>query len=135
MGVNLKAPFFLSQAAAPFLHEKRGAIINIADVYAGHPLPGYAIYSIAKAGLVAMTRALARELAPEVRVNAVAPGAILWPEQEPDSAARTEILSRVPLGRPGEPDDIARAVLYLARDAGYVTGQVLGVDGGRSLFI
>jgi pteridine reductase len=135
LGVNLKAPFFLCQAAAPFLHEKRGSIINIADIYAERPRPGYCIYSIAKAGLVAMTRALARELAPEVRVNALAPGAILWPEQETNSAGQSEILSRVPLGRTGDPDDIARAALFLARDAGYVTGQVLTVDGGRTLFI
>lgn len=135
IGVNLKAPFFLCQAAAPFLHEKRGAIVNIADIYAERPRPGYAIYSIAKAGLVAMTRALARELAPEVRVNAVAPGAILWPEQETNSAGQAEILSRVALGRMGDPDDIARAALFLSRDANYMTGQVLSVDGGRTLFI
>lgn len=135
LGVNLKAPFFLSQAAAPFLHEKRGAIVNLADIYAERPRQGYAVYSIAKAGLVAMTHALARELAPAVRVNAVAPGAILWPEQETNGTAQAEILARVPLGRTGAPDDIARAVLFLARDADYVTGQVLGVDGGRSLFI
>ncbi|HLF95888.1 MAG TPA: pteridine reductase [Methylococcaceae bacterium] len=135
LGVNLKAPFFLCQAAAPFLHDRRGAIVNIADLYAERPLPGYAIYSIAKAGLVAMTRALAKELAPEVRVNAVAPGAILWPEQETDSARQAEILARVPLRRMGNPEDIARAVLFLARDADYVTGQTLSVDGGRGLFI
>lgn len=134
LGVNLKAPFFLCQAAAPFLHERSGCIVNIADLYAERPQPGYAIYGIAKAGVVAMTRALARELAPQVRVNAVAPGAILWPEQETDSARQAEILSRVALGRMGDPDDIARAVLYLAREAGYVTGQVLTVDGGRTLF-
>lgn len=134
MGVNLRAPFFLCQAAAPQLRAGRGAIVNLVDVYAHRPHPGYSVYGIAKAGLVALTRALARELAPEVRVNAVAPGAILWPA-DATTDDQAEVLARVPFGRAGAPEDIAGAVLFLLRDAGYVTGQVLDVDGGRTLFI
>lgn len=131
---NLKAPFFLCQAALPWLRQRRGSIVNITDVHATRGLPGYAAYSVSKAGLVAMTHCLAKELAPEVRVNAVAPGAILWPERAASDGEKADILARVPLQRPGCPDDIAKAVLYLVRDADYVTGQVLAVDGGRSLF-
>jgi pteridine reductase len=134
MGSNLKAPFFLAQAAAESLTRQRGAIVNIVDVYAERPLKSYPVYSVAKAGLAALTRSLAVELAPDVRVNGVSPGAILWPENEAadDQGA---LLARVPLGRCGAPEDIARAVVFLLRDAPYVTGQVLAVDGGRSLFI
>lgn len=135
MGSNLKAPFFLAQAAAGYLRRQAGCIVNLADVYAERPLRGYAVYSMAKAGLTAMTRALAVELAPEVRVNGVAPGAILWPEPAPDAAGKAEILSRIPLHRTGEPRDIARTVLFLTDDAPYITGQTLAVDGGRSVFI
>lgn len=131
---NLKAPFFLSQAAFPWLRQNRGCIVNLTDIHATRGLPGYAAYSASKAGLVSLTHVLAKELAPEVRVNAVAPGAILWPERPVDEDEKAAILARVPLGRAGDPRDIAKAVLYLARDADYVTGQVLAVDGGRGLF-
>lgn len=130
---NLKAPFFLSQLAAPALAACQGCIVNITDIHGDRPLKHYSVYSISKAGLAMTTRALARELAPEVRVNGVAPGAILWPEAETDEAARAEILARTALKRQGSPEDIARAVLFLLRDAPYVTGQIIAVDGGRSL--
>ncbi|MDX1604664.1 MAG: pteridine reductase [Candidatus Competibacterales bacterium] len=135
LGSNLKAPFFLVQAAAPWLRAMRGSVVNIADIHAERPRAGHPVYSAAKAGLVALTRSLAWELRPAVRVNAVAPGAILWAEQDDDPAARQAILERIPLDRLGTPDDIARAVLFLARDTDYVTGQVLAIDGGRSLFM
>lgn len=131
---NLKAPFFLSQTLWQSLKTKQGCIVNIADIHAETGLPGYPVYSMAKAGLVAMTRILAREMAPEVRVNAVAPGAILWPEQDVAEAERLEILKKVALQRCGEADDIAKAVRFLVGNAGYMTGQVLTVDGGRTLF-
>ncbi|MDH5544325.1 MAG: pteridine reductase [Gammaproteobacteria bacterium] len=129
---NLKAPFFLSQAAAPYLRKGHGVIINIVDIHADKPLKGYPVYCMAKAGLVMMTKALARELGGDIRVNAIAPGAILWPEGI-DEAAKADIVSRTALKRKGDPEDIARAAMYLVRDAGYVTGQILAVDGGRSL--
>ncbi len=132
MGSNLKAPFFLAQAAAAHLRRHRGCIVNLVDIHAERPLRHFPVYSMAKAGLVMMTRALAGELGPEVHVNAVAPGAILWPE-ELDEVTKQRIVSRTFLKRRGEPEDIASAVLYLVRDAGYVTGQVITVDGGRSL--
>jgi pteridine reductase len=135
IGTNLQAPLFLAQTAAPELVRRRGAIVNIVDIHAERPLEGHVVYSIAKAGLVALTRALARELGPRVRVNAVAPGAIAWPEGGTlaDPAIQAEIMRRTPLGRVGAPDDIARAVHFLIADAPYVTGQVLAVDGGRSV--
>jgi len=133
LGANLRAPFFLSQAAAPHLKITRGCIVNIADIHAERPLKNYPVYSIAKAGLVMLTKALAGELGPEVRVNAVAPGAILWPDHEMDTATKQKIISRTFLKRQGDASDIAQAVLYLIRDADYMTGQVLTVDGGRSL--
>ncbi len=133
MDVNLKAPFFLAQAAAPLLAESNGCIVNIADIHADRPLKGYPVYCMAKAGVVMMTRSLARELGPSIRVNAVAPGAILWPEQGLDQAAQESILARTALKRQGKPKDIAGTVLFLIRDAEYITGQVLSVDGGRSL--
>jgi pteridine reductase len=133
LGTNLRAPFFLSQAAAPFLRGTQGCIVNIADIHADRPLKNYPVYSIAKAGLVMLTKALACELGPEVRVNAVAPGAILWPEHGLDEVTKQRIVSRTFLKRQGDPGDIAQAVLFLIRDAGYLTGQVLTVDGGRSL--
>jgi pteridine reductase len=133
MGTNLKAPFFLSQAAAAHLKESRGCIINIVDIHAERPLKHYPVYSIAKAGLVMLTQALACELGPEVRVNAVAPGAILWPEREMDEVTQQRIISRTFLKRQGNPDNIARTVLFLIRDADYTSGQVITVDGGRSL--
>lgn len=132
---NLRGPFFLSRALAPLLTESQGCIINLVDVHADRGLKGYPIYSIAKAGVKMMTTSLARELAPEVRVNGVSPGAILWPEAdaELDHEARQAILSKVPLERTGRPEDIAEAVAFLA-SAEYITGQVLAVDGGRSIF-
>jgi pteridine reductase len=133
LGANLRAPFFLAQAALPHLAASGGSIVNIVDVHAERPLAGHAVYSVAKAGLAMLTRALARELGPEVRVNGVAPGAILWPEAGLPETEREAILARTVLDRLGDPDDIARAVLFLHRDAGYVTGQVLPVDGGQSV--
>ncbi len=130
--VNARAPLFLAQAAAPHLRAAGGAIVNLADLHAGRPLAGHPLYSAAKAALVSLTRSLALELAPRVRVNAVAPGAILWPEHGKDAAARQAILEATALGRIGEADDIAAAVRFLlSADAGYITGQVLHVDGGR----
>ncbi|HWA39540.1 MAG TPA: pteridine reductase [Burkholderiales bacterium] len=135
MGSNLRAPLFIAQQAAPKLAERQGAIVNIVDIHAERPLKGYPVYSIAKAGLAALTRALASELAPKVRVNGVAPGAIAWPEDgQFDAAERARILATTPLARIGTPEDIAQAVHFLAC-APYVTGQVVAVDGGRSLFL
>jgi pteridine reductase len=133
MGSNLKAPFFLARHAADLLRASRGAIVNMVDIHADRPLLRHPIYCMAKAGNAMMVKALARELGPEVRVNGVAPGAILWPEAEISDEGKQEILARTALKRPGAPDDIARAVLFLFRDARYVTGQVLTVDGGRTL--
>lgn len=132
IGSNLKAPFFLSQAAAPHLKKSNGCIINIADIHADRPLKSFPIYSMAKAGLVMMTKSLAGELGPEIRVNAVAPGAILWPENL-DEVAKQRIVSRTFLKRQGEPNDISKTILYLINNADYVTGQIITVDGGRSL--
>ncbi len=132
MGSNLKAPFFLAQAAAPYLAKHQGCIINIADIHADRPLKAHPIYSTAKAGLVMLTKALAVELGPDVRVNAVAPGAIMWP-MNIDQVTKQRIISRTVLKRKGEPNDVAKAILYLIKDAGYMSGQVLTVDGGRSL--
>jgi pteridine reductase len=135
MGSNLRAPLFLAQEAAPVLKKQRGAIVNVADIHAERPLKGYVVYSIAKAGLAALTRSLALELGPEVRVNAVAPGAIAWPEDgqfPPEERAR--ILAGTPLERLGAPAEVARAVHFLAT-APFLTGQVLAVDGGRSVFL
>ena len=128
---NARAPFFLAQAAAPALRAARGAIVNLADIHGERPLRDHAPYCMAKAALIMLTRALALELAPDVRVNAVAPGAILWPEQEKPDAAKDAVLARVPLRRTGEPDDVAEAVRWLLQDARYTTGHVLRVDGGR----
>jgi len=132
---NARAPLFLAQAAAPALRAARGAIVNIIDIYGQRPLPGHAVYCMAKAALVMMTLALARELAPEVRVNGVAPGAVLWPESGKAYADQTELIARTPLQRTGAPEDVAGAVLFLLRDARFTTGQILAVDGGRSLVI
>ncbi len=132
LGSNLKGPFFLSQAIAPWLRETRGCIVNMVDIHGLRPLEEHPVYSIAKAGNAMMVKALARELGPEVRVNGVAPGAILWPAQGLDDETRHEILQRTTLKRTGSPDDIARAILFLIRDADYVSGQVLVVDGGRT---
>jgi len=132
MGTNLKAPFFLTQALAAELRAARGLVLNVADIHGMRPLRAYPIYSVAKAGLIMLTRSLARELAPEVRVNAVAPGPILWPEGA-DPALKHKVLDRTLLKRPGSPEDVTRAVLFFAAAAPYVTGQVLAVDGGRSV--
>ena len=133
IGSNMKAPFFLSQAAAPLLLSSRGCIINITDIHADRPLKNFSLYSAAKAGLVMITKSLARELGPQVRVNAVAPGAIMWPENELDDVTKKRIISNTALKRRGDTEDIARAVLFLIQDAGYITGQTIIVDGGRTL--
>lgn len=129
---NLKAPFFLAQAAAPWLRKSGGSIVNIVDIHAERPLREHPVYCAGKAGLAMLTRSLACELGPQVRVNGVAPGAILWPENGIDEATQARIVERTFLKRQGEAGDIAGAVLWLARDAGYVTGQIIAVDGGRS---
>jgi pteridine reductase len=135
IGSNLRAPLFISQEAAPELARVEGVIVNIVDIHAERPLKGYAVYNIAKAGLAALTRSLAVELAPRVRVNGVAPGAIAWPEDgQFDDAERGRIVATTPLARVGSPQDIAQAVLYLAC-APYVTGHILAVDGGRSIYL
>jgi len=134
MGSNLKAPLFLSQAAAHELKKRRGCIINITDIHADRPMKSYVVYSVAKAGLVGLTKSLARELAPEVRVNGIAPGPILWPEDNAhfDEVSRQRIVSHTMLKRAGDPHDIALAVRFFAMDTHFVTGQILAVDGGRS---
>jgi pteridine reductase len=133
MGTNVRAPLFLSQAAAAPLKKTQGSIVNISDIHAERPLRNYVVYSIAKSALTGLTRSLARELAPDVRVNAIAPGPILWPEGDEsfDEVSRQRIISHPPLKREGTPDDIARAVHFLIADAPYVTGETLNVDGGR----
>jgi len=129
---NVRAPFFLAQAAAPHLRAARGAIVNLSDIHAERPLREHAVYGMSKAALAHMTRALALELAPEVRVNAIAPGAILWPEHG-GASAQQAVLARIPLGRIGSVDDIAETTRWLLQDAGYITGQTIRVDGGRLL--
>ena len=135
IGTNLKAPLFLSQAAACELRKHRGCIVNIVDIHAEFPMKNYVVYSVAKGGLLALTRSLARELGPEVRVNGVAPGTIIWPEDDQwsDELSRQRIVNQIPLKHIGEPDDIARAVEFLVTAAPFVTGQVIAVDGGRSI--
>ena len=136
IGTNLRAPLFLAQAAAPALRKSQGAIVNIVDIHAERPLKNFVVYSVAKAGLVAVTRSLARELAPEVRVNAIAPGPILWPDDSSfDELSRQRVVSHTPLKREGDPDDIAKAVYYLIAEATYVTGDTISVDGGRHIAI
>jgi len=133
VGTNLRAPLFLSQAAAPALRESRGLIINMVDIHGLRPLKAHPAYSAAKAGLVMLTKSLARELGPEIRVNGIAPGPVLWPERDLDDGLKDEIIARTALKRPGSPEDIARAAYFFAADAPYVTGQIIAVDGGRSL--
>jgi pteridine reductase len=137
MGTNLKTPLFLSQAAAPHLRRSHGCIVNIIDIHADRPMRNYVVYSLAKGGLLALTRSLAAELGPEVRVNGVSPGAIIWPEDErwSDELARQRIVQTTLLKRIGDPDDIARTVGFLVFDAPYITGQVIAVDGGRSIHL
>ena len=135
VGTNLKAPLFLSQAAAGELRKRHGCIVNIIDIHAEFPMKNYVVYTVAKGGLLALTRSLARELGPEARVNGVAPGTIVWPEGDEwgDELSRQRIINQSALKRIGEPDDIAKAVDYLVSAAPYVTGQVIAVDGGRSI--
>ena len=136
VGTNVRAPLFLSQAAAPALRASHGAIVNITDIHAERPLKNYVVYSVAKAGMIGLTKSLARELAPDVRVNAVAPGPILWPDNDAfDELSRQRIISHTPLRREGAPEDIARAVHFLLADAPYVTGETIHVDGGRHMAI
>jgi len=133
MDTNLKAPYFLSQTVAPYLKKQRGSIINITDIYAENPLLEHAIYSALKAGLASLTKSLALELGPEIRVNAVAPGAILWPEYDTDEISHQRMISNTPLKRAGEPEDIAKAIHFLITSADYITGQMINVDGGRTI--
>lgn len=133
MGSNVKAPLFLSQAALPELRKTNGVIINIVDIHARRPLKNHTVYGPAKAALAMLTRSLAKDLAPGIRVNGVSPGAILWPEDGMSERTKESVLKQIPLGRAGAPDDIAGCVLYLVRDATYVTGQIIAVDGGRSI--
>ncbi len=130
---NLKAPFFLIQAAAPHLAKTQGCVINLIDIYAERPLLDHPIYCASKAGLASLTRSFAQSLAPDIRVNGLAPGAILWPEDQHDEVAQQRLLSRTPLKRLGCPQDIANAALFLIQDAPYMTGQILNFDGGRSI--
>jgi pteridine reductase len=132
---NLKAPLFLAQAAAPYLKQVEGNIINMTDVHAQRPMKDHPVYCAAKAGLVMLTMSLAKELGPEVRVNSVAPGAILWPDNDMPEHTKKLILERTTLKKPGDPIDIARTILFLVRDAHYITGQVIAVDGGRTINI
>ena len=137
LGTNLKAPLFLAQAAHAELRRCHGAIVNIVDIHAERPMHGYLLYSVAKAGLAGLTRCLAQEMAPQVRVNAVAPGVIVWPEGKEwsDEEQRRKIVAHTLLKREGEPDDIARTVKFLLNDAPYITGQMIAVDGGRSIYL
>ncbi|MFD2179038.1 pteridine reductase [Veronia pacifica] len=131
-GSNLKAPFFLTQSCAAALRDSAGSVINIADIYADRPLKGHSLYCMAKAANVMMTKSLAVELGPEIRVNGIAPGAILWPENGMDDAEKENIINTVPLARKGTAEDVAKAILDL-ESSRYITGQILTVDGGRSL--
>lgn len=135
MGSNLKAPLFLSQAAAAALRQTNGCIVNITDMHIERPKKGYIVYSVSKAGLVTLTKSLAHELSPDVRVNAVAPGPVLWPDDNPqfDEVYRQRVISQTLLKRIGEGNDVAKAVKFLIADAPFITGHVLAVDGGRSL--
>jgi pteridine reductase len=135
MDSNLRGPYFLTQALMPELNVAEGSVVNLLDIHAVKPMPEHAVYCMAKAGLQMMTLALAKDLGPQIRVNGVAPGAILWPEQEDGPGHQQKILSKTVMGRAGRPEDIASAVVYLGLDAPYVTGQVIAVDGGRSLNI
>lgn len=133
VGVNLKAPLYLTQALAAELKKNQGCIINIVDIHGDRPLKDYSVYSIAKAGLIMFTKSMARELAPEIRVNGIAPGAIMWPEEQHYEGMHQEIISRTALKREGSPHDIAETALFLIEHANYITGQIIAVDGGRTL--
>jgi pteridine reductase len=133
MGTNVRAPLFLSQAAAPALRKTGGLIVNIVDIHGSRPLKRFTVYCTAKAALAMLTRSLARELAPQIRVNGIAPGPILWPKDAPEPDTKAKIISQTLLRRQGSPDDVARTVLFFAAEAPFVTGQILAVDGGRSV--
>lgn len=133
IGTNLKGPLFLSQLAAPHLAKNFGCILNMIDIHAKQPLKNYPLYCAAKAGLAMLTTSLAKELGPNIRVNGIAPGAILWPEGDNDIALQKNIIQRTPLKRMGTPEDVAKTILFLIQDADFITGQILAVDGGRSL--
>lgn len=135
MGSNLKAPFFLSQAAAPHLKQSKGCIVSIVDIHAERPMQGHSVYNMAKAGHAMLVKTLAYELGPEIRVNGVSPGAIMWPSAQMDDITKQRIVSKTYLKRKGSAEDIARAVLFLIKEADYITGQILSVDGGRSLYL
>lgn len=132
---NMKAPLFLSQAAAPYLKQTAGVIINMTDIHGQRPMKDHTVYCAAKAGLSMITQSLAKELGPEIRVNGIAPGAILWPENDMPNHTKTLILQRTTLKRPGSPLDIAKTILFLIQDADYISGQIIAVDGGRSIHI
>jgi pteridine reductase len=133
IGTNLKAPLFLAQAAAPHLRETHGLIVNLVDIHASRPLRDHPVYCAAKAGLLMLTRSLARELAPQVRVNGIAPGPVLWPEVGMDESLKQHIVAQTALKRAGSPEDIVKTVMFFATDAPFITGQILAVDGGRSI--
>ena len=133
IGTNVKAPLFLSQAAAPALRKTSGLILNLVDIHAARPLKRFPVYCTAKAALAMLTHSLARELAPHVRVNGIAPGPVMWPEDPPEPAMQEKIISQTLLQRQGSPQDIARTALFFATEAPYITGQILAVDGGRSV--
>ena len=135
VGSNLKAPMFMVKSAAKYLRESDGCIINIVDIYARTPLENHPIYCSAKAGLEMLTKSLARDLAPEIRVNGISPGAILWPEHESHTLNQEELLKKIPMKRMGTPEDIAKTVRFLTEEASYITGQIIAVDGGRSVVI
>lgn len=134
MTTNLKAPFFLSRAAASVIRQQQGCIVNIDDIHALRPLADHLVYSVSKSALRSLTRSLAKELGPDIRVNGVAPGAILWPEQILTDQQKRDILTKTMLKRVGQPSDIAKTVIFLAHEADYITGQVIAVDGGRTLY-
>jgi len=133
VGTNLKAPLFLCKHAAPYLKESKGCIVNMIDIHAKKPLKNHPIYGPAKSGLAMLTRSLARDLAPDVRVNGIAPGMILWPENEPSDEIKQNVIDQIPLKRSGDPEDIANAALFLTTQANYMTGQIISVDGGRGI--
>lgn len=135
VGSNLKAPAFMVKACVPHLRKNQGCIINIVDIHARRPMANHPIYCSAKAGLEMLTKSLARDLAPDIRVNAVSPGAILWPENDKGMADQDEVLKQIPMGRMGTPEDIANLAIFLIDQADYITGQVIAVDGGRSVMI
>ena len=135
VGSNLKAPAYMVKACVPYLRERNGSIINIVDIHARKPMANHPIYCSAKAGLEMLTMSLARDLAPSIRVNGVSPGAILWPEDDSGMAAQQEVLDKIPMGRMGKPEDVANLARFLIDEAEYITGQIVAVDGGRSVVI